>query len=202
MLTTMLRSVREIYGYSVRCADDYLGEIAEFSWNEQEWKIQSLIVKRNTLEFHRKMLSLPAQILEEVDMDSRTIFIQLSKEEVLSFCREVDLRGVDSHLKPVRALLGFGVAAKNGPLGLIEDLLLSDADLSARYVVIRVPSLGKKYLLSPWWIDRTDWKTRNIHLKLTLAEAQEIPEYNFHTPINRHYEDKLHAEYGKRSYWG
>jgi hypothetical protein len=193
MLTTMLRSIKEIYGYSVRSTDLLLGRVRELYLNEGAWTIQSIETEGG--------LHVPAASLEEVDATERSLFFQIDHAEM-----RTDTRGtaaLDAGLKPARQLLGLEMHAQNGSVGYVEDLIVSDADLSIKYLVVNAASLGhnKKFIVSPWWIHSVHWDTNEVVLRFDLEHVLRSPRYDFQMPVSREYESALHEYYDKQTYW-
>ena len=190
MLKTMLRSAKEFCGYGVYTADAYIGKIREFYLNDREWSLSCIAVSTADGP-NGKGIYLSSRSFEEADPDLKRFFIQ----------QRIEVPAPDPSLKPVRRLFGFLARARDGRVGQVEDVVLNDADLSVRYLVLNAEMLGKKFIVSPWKVEKIDWRSGKIQLHTGLAEIYQNPEYNFHMPVSREYENELYEHYGKQSYW-
>lgn len=57
----MLRSLKELYGYTVRAIDGEIGQVVDFYFDDQEWIVRYLVVDTgNWLDRHRVLLSVNA----------------------------------------------------------------------------------------------------------------------------------------------
>jgi sporulation protein YlmC with PRC-barrel domain len=200
MLTTMLRSIQELYDYEVFAMDAQLGRVKELYVNDEEWRIQSIGVDAEE-RFGRDMLYVPTEVFEEIDPSQKALFIQLNGEELRKVLANFCTSEKDPHLKRARRLTGFDVHAKDGMVGKVEELLLNDADLSIRYLVVDAITFDKRILLSPWWIERIDWEAGSLHLAFDRERICQSPLYDFRLPLSEDLEEDLHQQFGRQSYW-
>jgi hypothetical protein len=114
----------------------------------------------------------------------------------------------DPHLRSVREINGYHVAALDGDLGHVDELIIDDREeqpgpWELRYLVIDTRNWlpGRTVLVSPFWADAVNWQDRKIRFGLTREQIEGSPEFQPHAPINRHYEEVLYDYYGKPKYW-
>ena len=111
--------------------------------------------------------------------------------------------GGDPHLRSVREVSGYHLAATDGELGHVEDFILDDETWSIRYVVIDTRNWlpGRQVLISPSWVREVDWGLRKVSVDMTKQQVKDSPEYDPKMPINREYEARLYDFYGRTRYW-
>ena len=192
MLTTVLRSIKELYGYTVRLADGVMGNVLEFYIDDEKWTARRVRVSGGVF--------LPAELLEEADPDEKSFFIQSSFAEIRAKVVE-SCAGTNRQWRPASRLLGLLVHARNGAVGKMQDIILNDADLSVRYLVVDAPAYGQKFILSPWWIKSIDLERNEAHLRFDLNLVLRSPKYDFQMPFSREREAALHGYYDKQTYW-
>jgi uncharacterized protein YrrD len=109
----------------------------------------------------------------------------------------------ERHLRGTRQVVGYGIAARDGTIGHVDDLIVDDETWTIRYFVIDTRNWwpGKKVLLSPRWITRVGWQEKKVSVDLPRQEIKNSPEYNDTAPIERDYEERLHEYYGENGYW-
>jgi sporulation protein YlmC with PRC-barrel domain len=86
----------------------------------------------------------------------------------------------DPHLRSAREVSGYYVAASDGDIGHVEDLLIDDDGWKIRQLVIDTRNWlpGKKVLVGPERLRSVDWADQHIVLDLTRAEVKASPEYD------------------------
>ena len=77
----MLRSLKELFGYSIRATDDVIGGVHDFLIDERERKVRYLVVDTGTWLPGRKVLIAP-EALSKPDWASMTLPVNLTKEQV------------------------------------------------------------------------------------------------------------------------
>ena len=86
----------------------------------------------------------------------------------------------DPHLRSAREVIGYYVAASDGDIGHVEDLLIEDADWMIRQLVIDTRNWlpGKKVLVAPDRLRSVSWADRHIMLDMSRREVETSPEYD------------------------
>ncbi|MFT3831046.1 MAG: PRC-barrel domain-containing protein [Opitutaceae bacterium] len=94
----------------------------------------------------------------------------------------------DPHLRSAKEIRGAQLAARDGALGHVEDLLLDERSWAVRYLVVDTRNWwpGKKVLLAPRWVQRVAWPDLVATVSLDLDEIRGAPEYvPGHSPSER-----------------
>lgn len=109
----------------------------------------------------------------------------------------------DPHLRSVREVCGYSVAANDGDIGHVEDLIVDEEDWVIRYVVVDTRNWlpGRKVLVAPTWFDEVRWDESSVHVALARETIKNSPRFDPNEPINRDYEGKLYDYYGRPYYW-
>jgi hypothetical protein len=112
-------------------------------------------------------------------------------------------RDDDPHLRSVREVAGYRIAARDGSIGHVQDFVGDDSDWVVRYMVIDTRDWlpGRHVLVSPTWVDGVDWKRGEARMDLDQEQIENAPPYDPATPINREYELQLYDYYGRPVYW-
>jgi hypothetical protein len=108
--------------------------------------------------------------------------------------RDTENRDGDSHLRSVGQIVNYDIHARDGEIGHLSDVLISDADWSIRYLVVDTGTWwgGKKVLIPPRWVQRVDWIAAEISLNVDRAALQERPHYTSETVVDAGYELQIH----------
>lgn len=101
------------------------------------------------------------------------------------------------------ALRGFTIAATDGEIGTVSDLLFDDQSWKLRWVVVHTGSwlLGRKVLLPLSALGKPDQKARNFSVKITKKQVQESPDVATDLPVSRHLEAHVYHYYDWNPYW-
>lgn len=122
--------------------------------------------------------------------------------EARRFADAERLRGEEPHLHRATEVIGNAIAAHDGDIGHIEDLLVEADTWAIRYVVVDTRNWwpGKKVLLAPEWISTIDWTDSKARVDLDRSAIWSAPEYDASGPIDRDYERRLREHYGREAY--
>lgn len=103
----------------------------------------------------------------------------------------------DSFLRSVNDTIGNHIAALDGAIGHVEDVLIDDAEWRIRYVVIGTRNWlpGKKVIVAPSWIRDVSWENRRITIDLSRAAIQAGSPYEPTMPWTEEYAARLHDYY-------
>ena len=104
-----------------------------------------------------------------------------------------------SHLRSSADVTGYGIHARDGDIGHIEDLVVDDEDWIIRYAEVDTTNWlpGKKVLVQTGRIERIDWLTRSVTMLVTRDAIQSAPVYDPAQLITPDYEIQLFRHYGK-----
>jgi hypothetical protein len=77
-------------------------------------------------------------------------------------------------------MIGYYVAATDGDIGHVEDLLLDDSNWMIRQLVIDTRNWlpGKKVLIETDRLRSVSWADQHIVLDLSRSEVESSPEYD------------------------
>ncbi len=84
------------------------------------------------------------------------------------------------NLRSAHEVVGYYVAADDGDIGHVEDLLIDDAGWAVRELVIETRNWlpGKRVLVGPERLRAVDWADQHIVLDMTRADVKSSPEYD------------------------
>ncbi len=109
----------------------------------------------------------------------------------------------ESNLRSTREIRGYRLHATDGPIGHVEDFIVSDEDWVIRYLVIdtRHWLLGRSVLIAPEWVREIDWENRMVWVDVDKQTIEQSPPYDPAAPVNRQYETQMYDYYGRPKYW-
>jgi sporulation protein YlmC with PRC-barrel domain len=83
----------------------------------------------------------------------------------------------DPHLRSVHEVIGYGLGARDGELGHVEDLLVDERAWTIRAVVVHPRGWrpAAPVLVPPEWITHIAWGERVAHVDATRADVQHAP---------------------------
>lgn len=122
-----------------------------------------------------------------------------AEEEILARERSQQ----DPHLRSARNVQGYGIAARDGGIGHVEDSLVDERSWAIRWMIVDTQNWwpGKHVLVSPQWIQRVSWDDSAVFVDLARDQIQAAPEYDPNLPVDRELEARVAAHYGRRGYW-
>ncbi|UOE95993.1 PRC-barrel domain-containing protein [Alkalihalobacillus sp. LMS39] len=97
----------------------------------------------------------------------------------------------------------YSIEAKDGSIGVVEDVYFDEDNWTIRYLVVNTnPWLpGQKRLISPISIETVDTLVNMVRVDLAKEEIKNSPSIDTHLPISKQYEKKFHDFYGYPPYW-
>jgi sporulation protein YlmC with PRC-barrel domain len=107
-------------------------------------------------------------------------------------------------LRSVNDVHGYTISASDGDVGNVEDLYFDDEAWGVRDLVVDTGSWlpGRKVLMSPFSVARTDGGERSIHVKLTREQVKDSPDIDTRKPVSRQHELEHLRYFGYPVYWG
>ncbi|BFU90605.1 MAG: hypothetical protein NTAFB01_17920 [Nitrospira sp.] len=104
-----------------------------------------------------------------------------------------------SHLRSSAEVTGYGIHARDGAIGHIEDLVIDHEDWIVRYAEVDTRNWlpGKKVLVPTGRIKQIDWQSRSVIMSLTRQAIQSAPAYDPSVLITPDYEIQVFEHYGK-----
>lgn len=115
---------------------------------------------------------------------------------------EAKKRG-DPNLRSASEIIGYYVAAEDGDIGHVEDLLMAEKDWTIPYLVIDTRNWlpGRKVLVAANWLTSVDWPSGKIAVDLARERIKSSPEYDPTITLDRAYVESLHQHYGRDALW-
>jgi len=101
-------------------------------------------------------------------------------------------------------IIGHSIAASDGPLGKVSDLLFDDLSWQIRWVVVdtRHWLSGRKVLLPTSVLGHPHVLDRQFPVRLTMKQVKDSPDIDSHQPVSRQMEANIFDYYGWAPYWG
>jgi hypothetical protein len=102
-------------------------------------------------------------------------------------------------LRSTNDLSGYGIQARDGEIGHLEDLAIDDEDWLIRYIVVDTRNWwpGKKVIVATEWVEEVRWIESKVVVDLSREAIRNSPEFDPSQPVNREYERKLYEHYGR-----
>ncbi len=103
-----------------------------------------------------------------------------------------------------KTLKGFSVHAKDGELGVVEDLYFDDESWGIRYFTVETGGWmgGRAVLISPISITETEIEAKQLRVSLTREQVRNSPPMDTQQPVSRQHEALYMGYYGYPYYWG
>ena len=104
----------------------------------------------------------------------------------------------------ISALKGYAIEASDGRMGTVADVLFDDSSWRVRWLVVDCGSwlTGRKVLIHPSAISRTDLEQQRFLVSLTKAQVEMSPELAEDQPVSQQMENQLYTYYGWDPHWG
>lgn len=99
---------------------------------------------------------------------------------------------------------GFAIAASDGDIGTVKDLLFDDASWQIRWLVVETGGWlsGRKVLLPVSTLGHANADRREFSVKLTKQQVKDSPDIDTERPVSRQMEASTYGHYGWYPYWG
>ncbi|MEO9227628.1 MAG: PRC-barrel domain-containing protein [Devosia sp.] len=99
---------------------------------------------------------------------------------------------------------GYTVAASDGDIGSVSDLLFDDNGWVVRWLVVETGGWfeGRKVLLPTSTLGHADPLLQKFSVKLTRQQVKDSPTVDSERPVSRQNETDLYGHYGWYPYWG
>lgn len=103
------------------------------------------------------------------------------------------------HLRSMREVTGYGIAANDGDIGHIEDFVLDAERWRVVHAVVDTRRWlpGKHVVLALDWIADIDWQDKKVHVDLPRSRIEGAPEFDGTQPVNEEYARVLYDYYGR-----
>ena len=109
----------------------------------------------------------------------------------------------DANLRSAREIGGYRIAASDGDVGHVDDVLIDQDGWLIRYFIVDTGNWlrGRRVLIAPSWVSGIDWMDEKVAVNLTKDRIKGSPEYAPDKDLDRRYEHDLHDWYGHTPYW-
>jgi uncharacterized protein YrrD len=106
-------------------------------------------------------------------------------------------------LLSLKDVFGYTILATDGQIGAVDDFLVDNESLRARYLVIDTGTWlpGRKVILATSWISSVEPARRMVVVNIDQKRIKESPEFDPDRPLDRAYEMRLHDHYRLPYYW-
>jgi len=91
--------------------------------------------------------------------------------------KEAEEQARESHLRSSDEVIGYRVVATDGPIGHVEDFVVDDTNWAIDRMIVDTRNWlpGKHVLVPVDAVDKVDWLTREMRLKVTRDEVEDAP---------------------------
>jgi sporulation protein YlmC with PRC-barrel domain len=98
---------------------------------------------------------------------------------------------------------GYAVAASDGKIGTISDLLFDDTTWLVRWLVVETGNWlsSRKVLLPSSAIAYLDPQKQECSIKLTIQQIKDSPDVDTDRPVSRQMETGMYDHYGYNPFW-
>jgi PRC-barrel domain len=107
-------------------------------------------------------------------------------------------------LQKASAIDGYAIAASDGRIGTVNDILFDDVSWLVRWLVVDIGKWlsGRKVLLPPFVLGQPDPSGRDFAVSLTMQQVKDSPGIDTERPVSRQIETNIYNYYGWHPYWG
>jgi hypothetical protein len=100
-------------------------------------------------------------------------------------------------------LKGLVIHATDGDIGTVDHFYFDDDTWAIRYLTLETGGWldGRRVLISPMSVVRTDWRAKRIDVALTKTQVENSPNIDTHKPVSRQHEAAYLDYYGYSYYW-
>lgn len=107
-------------------------------------------------------------------------------------------------LRTLESLYGYGVAARDGEIGTIDQVYFDDEAWGVRYFVVETGGWmnKRKVLISPYSFKHPETGSSVIEVDLTQQQIKDGPDIDTDKPVSRQHETEYLGYYGYPAYWG
>jgi uncharacterized protein YrrD len=190
----MLRSFKDLCGFSIRATDAHTGTVRDIYFDDSSWRIRYCVVDSGRWFAGRDVLVSP-RALSILDSRRRELWVRLSSAEVTR-SRTADSdkpvsrqRGIwriyahgaahDGHLRSCNAVIGHELEATDGKIGRVEDFLIDDKTWVIQDLIIDARKLaGSRVLVASRHVGGINWARARVSVALTRAAVATAPTYD------------------------
>ena len=104
----MLRSIKEIIGYSINAKDGQIGKVRNFYFDDEHWTVRYLIGDMGSWLSGKKVLISPAGFYGKPDWRNKTFSVIFRDKEQVKECPQIDTEKPVSRQKELEYIHYFG----------------------------------------------------------------------------------------------
>ena len=106
-------------------------------------------------------------------------------------------------IRSAKDMKKFEIVATDGQIGSVDDFYFDDERWAIRYAVVDTGRWlpGRRVLISPLSISRTEWNDQRLLLSISRDRAKDAPGIDTHKPVSRRQEKGYLDYYGYPHYW-
>ena len=207
----MLRTSSELIRYDVKATDGGIGHVTDLLFDDQSWKVRSIVVDTGSLLSHHQVLIDPASV-RQLKFPEETVVLDLSKRDVKMLpgiesappvSQQSESAAQDAHLRSSNETCAYTIAASDAAMGKIHGFVVETSTWTIRYLIVDTGEwlMGKLVLLGPRAIQSIDWPSHTMQANVTADAIRHSPVYDERSELSRDYEAFLHDYYGWPHYW-
>ena len=251
----MLRSLKELRGYSIQTLDGTKGEVKDFYFDDLTWGIRYLDMDTGRWLPGRRVLLSPNSF-KTPEWKNMIFPVNLTKDQIeksppiesdkpvsrqneeslnkhyglnpywnyppfammsgrvvgpATPVAEAEAKRVatadprrDVHLRSINEIIGYGIQAKDGPIGKVEDFITNDSDWGIRFMIVDTSTWlpgSKKVIIPPHRVSKIVWEKSEVVADLTREQIKKSPSYDPSDAVNVEHEERFYDYYGRPQYW-
>lgn len=225
----MFHTLYDLLSFDAAAVDGEIGNIIDFYFDDQSWKIRYLVLDTGNWLSGRQVL-IAANALGRPDLDTRRLPVKLTKKQIedsppvetdlpvsrqreaqlfdhygwpyywqtipalaataplppMTIAAETTAADGDPRLRSVREVTGYYIAARDGDIGHVEDLIgdLERWELPFFVIDTRNWLPGRKVVVATASIAEVDWADRRVRVALERATIKDSPPYHPDQPLD------------------
>lgn len=166
-----MSTLRELHGDKVAARDGLVGWLRDVYFDDEHWAVRYFVVHTHDWAPARRML-IPPDSVEPGLSGPNKIRLALTRAQVERV--RVGEVATPARLCSGIDIIGYGIEARDGSLGEVEDLVVDDDSWAIRDVVVDTRKWwpGGHVRVHPAYVERIDRERRKVHVRLTRAQVR------------------------------
>jgi hypothetical protein len=196
----MIRSVKDLEGFTIDADDGPLGIVTDFYFDAETWVVRYAVVDASSW-LGRDVLLSPYS-MGAPDWGRGVLPASVTKEQSSSAPPPDDPK-TDLRLHGCNAMTGYHLHGNDGEIGHIQGFLIDDHSWSIRYIIVNSTNwwLGHHVLVSPSWIQELNRPRSSVTVNLDREAIKDAPAYDADTDVGRDADVSIYNHYGRNGYW-
>ncbi|MEO7425941.1 MAG: PRC-barrel domain-containing protein [Fibrobacteria bacterium] len=106
-------------------------------------------------------------------------------------------------LRPIKHIIGFSIQARDGKIGILEDIYLDDRDWDTRYAVVKIGSwlFANRVLIDTKHLEFPDFLNHCIPVSLSKSQVKDSAKADTKRPVCRQAKHGFPRESTSAAYW-